>query len=76
MKRFAAWLERDGHDTAAASLKEAIEETLTVVKLGLAFVNAGKSFRRIKGFRGMSQLVSALRNATQTTAIDSKANAA
>jgi transposase-like protein len=119
MKRLAAWLERDGHDTAAASLKEGLEETLTVVKLGLtgslraffsttnaienvmgsvrdvtanvkrwrkgdmlrrwvglAFVKAGKSFRRIKGFRGMPQLVSALRGASDAAAVDLKPNAA
>jgi putative transposase len=36
LRRLAAWLERDGHDSAAASLKEGLEETLTVVALGLA----------------------------------------
>ena len=36
LKRLAGWLERDGHDTAAASLKEGLEETLTVVMLGLS----------------------------------------
>lgn len=36
LRRLAGWLERDGHDTAAASLKEGLEETLTVVALGLS----------------------------------------
>jgi putative transposase len=36
LKRLAGWLERDGHDSAAASLKEGLEETLTVVALGLS----------------------------------------
>ena len=31
----AAWLERNGHADAAASLREGLEETLTVLKLGL-----------------------------------------
>lgn len=36
LQRLAGWLERDGHDSAAASLKEGLEETLTVVALGLS----------------------------------------
>lgn len=36
LKRLAEWLERDGHDAAAASLREGLEETLTVHKLGLS----------------------------------------
>jgi transposase-like protein len=36
LRRLAGWLERDGHDSAAASLKEGFEETLTVVALGLS----------------------------------------
>ena len=36
LKRLAGWLERDGHDTTAASLKEGLEETLTVIALGLS----------------------------------------
>jgi transposase-like protein len=35
IKRLVTWLERDGHDTAAASLREGLEETLTIVKLGV-----------------------------------------
>jgi transposase-like protein len=31
----AAWLERNGHGDAAASVREGLEETLTVLKLGL-----------------------------------------
>jgi len=36
LKRLVEWLERDGHDTAAASLREGLEETLTVHKLALS----------------------------------------
>jgi transposase-like protein len=36
LRRLVEWLERDGHDTAAASLREGLEETLTVHKLGLS----------------------------------------
>jgi putative transposase len=36
LRALAEWLERDGHDSAAASLREGMEETLTVVKLGLS----------------------------------------
>ncbi len=35
LRRLAPWLERDGHDSAPASLKEGLDETLTVVALGL-----------------------------------------
>ena len=31
----ATWLERNGHADAAASVREGLEETLTVLKLGL-----------------------------------------
>jgi transposase-like protein len=35
LKTLATWLEANGHDDAAASLREGLEETLTVLKLGL-----------------------------------------
>ena len=35
LKRLCEWLERDGHDSAASSLREGLEETLSVLKLGL-----------------------------------------
>jgi transposase-like protein len=35
LRRLAAWLEQNGHGEAAASLREGLEETLTVLKLGL-----------------------------------------
>jgi putative transposase len=115
MKGLMDWLDREGHDEAAQSLREGFEETLTVIKLGLtgslraffsttnaienvmgslrvttanvkrwrkedmlkrwlgvAFLKAGKSFRRIKGFKGMPQLVSALSAEEGTPGIDSK----
>jgi len=35
LKTLIGWLERNGYDEAAGSLREGLEETLTVVKLGL-----------------------------------------
>ncbi len=35
LRDLAAWLEQNGHDAAAASLREGLEETLTVLALGL-----------------------------------------
>lgn len=35
LKGLAGWLERNGYDEAAGSLREGLEETLTVLKLGL-----------------------------------------
>lgn len=35
LRSLASWLERNGEDGAAASLREGLEETLTVLKLGL-----------------------------------------
>lgn len=35
LRRLIAWLERNGYDDAAGSLREGLEETLTVIKLGL-----------------------------------------
>ena len=35
LQSIATWLERSGEDTAARSLREGLEETLTVLKLGL-----------------------------------------
>ena len=114
MRTLAGHLEREGHEDAAQSLREGLEETLTVVKLGVvgslraffsttnaienvmgslrvttanvkrwrkgdmmqrwlgvAFLRASKSFRRIKGFRGMSTLVNTLRAEERTPDIDS-----
>ena len=35
LRRLVAWLERNGYADAAGSLREGLEETLTVIKLGL-----------------------------------------
>lgn len=35
LRALLSWLERNGHDEAAGSLREGMEETLTVLKLGL-----------------------------------------
>jgi putative transposase len=104
LRALVSWLESNGHEDAAASLREGLEETLTVVKLdlpltlrrllattnsienlvgsirhvarnvkrwrgsdmirrwaGVGLFQAAKRFRRIKGFREMPKLVSALR---------------
>ena len=36
LQALASWLERNGEDDAARSLREGLEETLTIVKLGLS----------------------------------------
>jgi len=104
LRALVSWLESNGHEDAAASLREGLEETLTVVKLdlplmlrrslattnsienlvssirrvtrnvkrwrggdmirrwaGLGLFNAAKRFRRIKGYREMPKLVTAMR---------------
>lgn len=104
LRALVSWLQTNGHEDAAASLREGLEETLTVVKLelpltlrrslattnsienlvssirrvtrnvkrwrggdmirrwaGLGLFNAAKRFRRIKGYREMPKLVTALR---------------
>ena len=35
LQALVSWLERNGYDEAAGSLREGMEETLTVVKLAL-----------------------------------------
>jgi putative transposase len=104
LRALVSWLESNGHEDAAGSLREGLEETLTVIKLdlpltlrrllattnsienlvgsirrvsrnvkrwrgsdmirrwaGVGLFQAAKRFRRIKGFREMPKLVSALR---------------
>jgi transposase-like protein len=104
--QLASWLEANGEDSAAASLREGLDETLTVLNLNLpktlvrsfsttnaienlngtlrrvtrnvkrwrdeamirrwvalAVAEAQRGFRRVKGYRGMSALVTALRPA-------------
>lgn len=41
LKALIGWLENNGEDDAAASLREGLEETLTVLKLGLPSVLSG-----------------------------------
>lgn len=36
LKSLVSWLEGEGHDGAASSLREGLEESLTVVSLGLS----------------------------------------
>jgi transposase-like protein len=102
--QLASWLESNGEDSAAASLREGLDETLTVLNLNLpktlvrsfsttnaienlngtlrrvtrnvkrwrdeamirrwvalAVAEAQRGFRRVKGYKGMSALVTALR---------------
>jgi putative transposase len=61
LRQLVSWLECNGHDGAAASLREGLEETLTVLKLQLpetlrrslsttnAIENVMSTFRRITG---------------------------
>jgi transposase-like protein len=103
--QLASWLESNGEDSAAASLREGLDETLTVLNLSLpktlvrsfsttnaienlngtlrrvtrnvkrwrdeamirrwvalAVAEAQRGFRRVKGYKGMSALVTALRS--------------
>ncbi|MFI5091439.1 MAG: IS256 family transposase [Terriglobales bacterium] len=103
LQRLVAWLDRNGHDDAAGSLREGLEETLTTLKLqlpltltrslsttnaienlmssirrtthrvsrwrngsmirrwvGIAILEAQKTFRRLKGHRELPLLVEAL----------------
>jgi len=104
LMQLASWLESNGEDSAAASLREGLDETLTVLNLGLpktlaralsttnaienlngsirrvtrnvkrwrdeamirrwvalAVAESQRRFRRMKGHKGMSVLVAALR---------------
>ena len=117
LQALVTWLDRNGYDEAAGSLREGMEETLTVLKLGLpellrkslattnaienligtirrvsrnvkrwkspsmirrwsalGVVTAERKFRRIKGYRYMSDLVHALRS--EQKSLDNAADAA
>jgi transposase-like protein len=117
LQALVSWLERNGYDEAAGSLREGMEETLTVLKLGLSeslrrslattnaienligtirrvsrnvkrwknpsmirrwsalgVVTAEKKFRRIKGYRQMSELVHAL--TSEQKSLDTTVNVA
>ncbi len=110
LKALATWLEANGHVDAAASLREGLEDTLTVLKLGLpprlrrffattncienligtvrhvtrnikrwrdgtmirrwvglALGRAATRFRRIKGYRELATLATALRQGEQAS---------
>lgn len=115
LKTLVSWLENNGHDDASSSLSEGLEETLTVLKLGLppslakslattnaienlmgtirqktrnvkrwrndsmvkrwttmALVHAHSRFRRIRGYRFLSELVTAL-NGTEQLDLEAEA---
>lgn len=61
LQRLASWLERNGHDDAAASLKEGLEETLTVLKLRLP----GTLTRSLSTTNAIENLMSAIRRTTR-----------
>jgi hypothetical protein len=69
LKTLADWLERDGHGDAAASLREGLEETFTINRLGLtaALARCLGSASVIKnpagGVRGRTRRVSRWRDA-------------
>jgi transposase-like protein len=60
LQRLSSWLERNGHDDAAASLREGLEETLTVLKLRLPQTLA----RSLSTTNAIENLMSAIRRAT------------
>jgi putative transposase len=61
LRALAAWLERNGEATAAGSLREGLEETLTVMKLGLP-----SSLRRsLSTTNSVENLISSIRKVTR-----------
>lgn len=61
LTRVASWLERNGHEDAAASLREGLEETLTVLKLRLPRTLT----RSLSTTNAIENLMSAIRRATR-----------
>jgi transposase-like protein len=61
LQRLVAWLVRNGHDDAAASLREGLEETLTVLKLRLP----RSLTRSLSTTNAIENLMSAIRRATR-----------
>jgi transposase-like protein len=62
LMQLASWLESNGEDSAAESLREGLDETLT----------AQKGFRRVKGYRNMPSLIAALRKTNVAVATEKK----
>mgnify|MGYP000865956469 FL=1 len=61
LKRVVAWLERNGHEDAAGSLREGLEETLTVLKLHLP----NTLTRSLSTTNAIENLMSSIRRTTR-----------
>lgn len=61
LRQLISWLEANGEEDAAASLREGLEETLTVVKLGLP----GTLRRSFSTTNAIENLMSAIRRVTR-----------
>jgi putative transposase len=61
LQRLVSWLERNGHDDAAASLREELEETLPILKLKLPSTLT----RSLSTTNAIENLMSAIRRATR-----------
>lgn len=64
LQRLVSWLGRNGHDDAAASLREGLEETLTVLKLRLPQTLT----RSLSTTNAIENLMSAIRRTTRRVA--------
>ncbi len=64
LNRLVSWLERNGHDDAAASLREGLEETLTVLKLRLPRTLT----RSLSTTNAIENLMSTIRRSTRRVA--------
>ena len=61
LQRLVSWLERNGHDDAASSLREGLEETLTILKLKLPSTLT----RSLSTTNAIENLMSAIRRTTR-----------
>lgn len=61
LQRLVSWLARNGHDDAASSLREGLEETLTVLKLKLP----SSLTRSLSTTNAIENLMSAIRRTTR-----------
>ena len=61
LQRLVSWLERNGHDDAASSLREGLEETLTILNLKLPSTLT----RSLSTTNAIGNLMSAIRRTTR-----------
>jgi putative transposase len=61
LRALASWLERNGEATAAGSLREGLEETLTVIKLGISTTLR----RSLSTTNSVENLISSIRKVTR-----------